>query len=497
MKEIYKPYYTKSTPLVNYMLKWLCIKPGMQVLEPCAGDGVFIDALKAAEHDIFIDAYELNAEAINLLRRKYETSKNIRITHADTLFDSDLTFFAESGGKYDRVIANPPYGAWQDYEKRRKLKKVYQEMYVKETYTLFLSRCIDLLIDGGILVFIIPDTFLNLHMHTSLRSRLLTKTRIRNLTLIPSSFFPSVNFGYSNLAIITLEKTYNSEKCLNNYFEVLTKFQTVEDLVSLGREHKVYSFSQKEIYEHSHHAFFISDSSVNILLNSNKARISDVADCVTGIYTGNDKRYLRPLSYKVKNSKNYELINKELICLNYNAQSDILEGIDRPECFIPVVKGGATAYLKLDNWYIEWSKEAVFAYKKDKKARFQNSAYYFQRGIGVPMVSSSKVTASLIENKLFDQSIVGIFPKDAKWTYYLLAFFNSPTCNTLLRTINPTANNSANYIKKIPFLFPEEGDLEIINIYTKEIIESIKEKGDYNKAQEHSINALIKQIYGF
>lgn len=39
---------------------------------------------------------------------------------------------------------------------------MYTELNVKETYTLFLLRCIQLLNDGGRLVFIIPDTFMNI-----------------------------------------------------------------------------------------------------------------------------------------------------------------------------------------------------------------------------------------------------------------------------------------------------------------------------------------------
>jgi len=97
------------------------------------------------------------------------------------------------------------------------------------------------------------------------------------------------------------------------------------------------------------------------------------------------------------------------------------------------------------------------------------------------MVSSSQVTASLMEKKLFDQSIVGVFPTDEKWIYYLLAFFNSPTCTKLLRTINPSANNSANYVKKIPFLAPSDEILSVIDRKVKEIISDLKKNGEYNK----------------
>lgn len=144
---------------------------------------------------------------------------------------------------------------------------------------------------------------------------------------------------------------------------------------------------------------------------------------------------------------------------------------------------------------MNWSKEAVQHYKTDKKSRFQNPKYYFKFGIGVPMISSSSITASLIENKLFDQSIVGIFPKDESLTYYLLAFFNSPTCNKLIRTINPSANNPANYIKKIPIVIPEKSLLNLITEKTKAIVDSIKLSAAYDERLEIEIWNVIEEIY--
>lgn len=146
---------------------------------------------------------------------------------------------------------------------------------------------------------------------------------------------------------------------------------------------------------------------------------------------------------------------------------------------------------------MNWSKESVKHYKTNKKARFQNPQFYFKFGIGVPMISSSSITASLIENKLFDQSIVGIFPKDESLTYYLLAFFNSPTCNKLIRTINPSANNPANYIKKIPFILPSDNVLGLITKETKNIICAIKSSDTFDEKKELELQRLIKEVYGF
>lgn len=493
----YQSYYTKSQPLVDYMVKMLGTQPGMRILEPCAGDGAFIDALIHEETNLFLEAYEMNPAAIATLRKKYKGRKNICITHADTLIDDQLTFLANAGGVYDRIIANPPYGAWQDFEKRKGLKHMYTELYVKETYTLFLLRCIQLLSDGGRLVFIIPDTFLNLHRHTNLRKFLLTNTRIEEIVLFPTKFFPQVNFGYSNLSIITLERAYGKDNCLDNQFRVLTGFKKVEDLGNRAKCEKIYTFVQKDIYTHPHHAFFVSDFSVMMHLNSPTQTIGDIADCVTGIYSGNDKKYLRSLSLAGKNKEKYTLLDERVICSHYLAQEDLLEGISSPQCFIPIVKGGAVKYLKPDLWYIDWSREAVRAYKTDRKARFQNPSYYFRYGIGIPMVSSSHVTASFMEQRVFDQSIVGVFPHKSEWIHYLLAFFNSPTCNTLLRTINPSANNSANYIKKIPFILPSNDLLETVNSLVAELLVILKRDRTVKTENEHVIHSLFKELYGF
>lgn len=496
-REVYQAYYTNSRPIVTYMTSMLAARAGMRIMEPAAGNGVFVEAIIDTTHDVQIDAYDLNPVAIGVLKENFSTSKNVFIKHADTIVDDELTFFAQMGGIYDRIIGNPPYGAWQDYERRKDLKKIYPEIYVKETYALFLFRCVNLLVDGGKLVFIVPDTFLSLHMHTGLRKYLLTNTKIKEIALFPSSFFPHVNFGYSNLAIITLERCFNKEECLSNVFRIVSGFQRVEELATPELAGHTAMFAQKGVYAHPDNAFFSSSSEVSQFIHTSQLRTGDIADCVTGIYSGNDTKYLRPLSSEVRNSKKYVLLDKKRVFPGEIYEANILDGINAPECFIPIVKGGAVKYLKPDNWYIDWSKEAVRDYKTNKKARFQNSSFYFKTGIAVPMVSSSQVTASLIENRIFDQSIVGIFPRDPELLYYLLAFFNSPTCNKLLRTINPSANNSANYIKKIPFILPPDEIVSAITLEVREIIRELREYKMYDVRHEVRANKVVEDVYGF
>src|SRR5690606_24135194 len=249
--------------------------------------------------------------------------------------------------------------------KRAVLKKMYPDLYAKESYGLFLYRCIELLKEDGTLSFIIPDTFLNLHMHKALRNHLLTQTQIVELALFPSSLFPRVNFRFS---IITMRKKSDYKECLENEFTVVNGFSNVEQLNEMSFSGlKRYSFLQKDISNNPDHAFLIAENSnVQQLINNSKLKVGDIADCVTGFYSGDDKHFLQVIRSDLKNGKNYDLVKIETINTDYKNNAAILNGIENGQHFLPIVKGGNTKYLKPESWFMNWSKEAVQHYKTDK-----------------------------------------------------------------------------------------------------------------------------------
>ena len=489
MEKMYQQYYTKSNEIVSYMLEKLAIRENSIVLEPCAGDGIFIDALIQKGNNIKVEAFELDVNEASKLKIKYRSKVNVSIINEDTLLYNNFLNNNEKN-KYDFVIANPPYGAWQDYDKRDALKKIYPNLYIKETYSTFLYLCISLLKEGGRLVFITPDTYLNLHMHTFLRKYILQNTSIEEISIFTSSFFPGVNFGYSKLAIITLVKNENIITNLNNKIKIMTGFKEPTDLISTSNT-KITHIKQSDIIQNENHAFIYSDDEyLNELLKFPSIRVGDIADCVTGIYTGDDRRFIKVRDHSAKNSKNYKIISDKELCIDIVPS---LNGYDK-ELFIPIIKGGNTRYLKNDLWYINWSKESVLFYKTNRKSRFQNSQFYFKQGLAVPMVSSNSVTASLINNRIIDQSIVGIFPKKKEHILYLLAFFNTSICTKLLRSINPSANNSANYIKKLPLIIPDYKTIVHINTLV-EIILSLKKTDEDFSSIENELDNIFKVIF--
>lgn len=497
---LYCSYYTKSEYITDYMVNRLQVQDDSIVLEPSAGDGVFIDPLLEINSSLDITAIDLNPESVTLLKDKYGAYPSIKVVEADTLLDSGLDQKVIGNGYFDKIIGNPPYGAWQDYEKRDELKKRYKGYYVKETYTLFLLRCVALLKKHGTLTFIIPDTFLNLHMHKQLREHLLLNTKISEILMIPSSFFPGVNFGYSNLTIITLEKS-SKQDALNNTIRIVNGLKKVSDIEDITKhrnleKYNIINITQREVFESVDMAFLIkSGDNIRSLINNAEVKLGDIADCVTGFYSGDNSRFLKVAHAQVRNLSKCEVISAEEINNHYLDYTNILDGIDGPSCYIPVVKGNSKGYLRKDEWFLNWSKEAIQHYKTDKKARFQNSQYYFREGIALPMVKASKVSASIIDKKVFDQSIVGVFPKDTKYLYFLLALLNSDIVNTIIHTINHTANNSANYIKKIPIVIPSETVLSHINRLVENQLSHIKKAGSHNNDIDSELNSIFTELY--
>ncbi len=490
---IYQAHYTKSAPIINYMTRMLDFQPQDSIFEPCGGDGVFVDHILEKNPVANICIYELNPAAVEILRSKYKYASNIRIKETDTLLDDDII-----GGhqKFDKIIGNPPYGARNDEAKKNELNRLYADLYTKESYTLFLYACINCLNENGSLSFIIPDTFLSLHRHLGIRRFLLTQTTIRELALFPSSFFPGINFGYANLCIITLSKCSDISRNLQNRIVLRTGFTNVDELKhsdpGISKE-----VSQETVYNGVGSAFmFKSSNKLTELVNDKSIiKIGDIASCVTGFYSGNDKYYLHPISGAVKNAKKYSIVEPHTIHSETLSDDEKQNGIDSEKCFVPILKGGNTKYVKHDIWFMNWSTQALREFRLSKKCRFQNPTYYFRNGIGIPMIRSSRLTGALIDGRLFDQSIVGVFPKDESWVNYLLAFFNSSICTSLIDAINPSTNNSANYIKKIPLIIPNQDTRKEIEKLVGNIIERLKNGNDQIGELEANIDTIFENLY--
>lgn len=484
----YGTYYTENPYIVKYMVSKLNISNDDEILEPSVGVGHFIEEIVKNYNFSHITMYDIDPNVSEILDDKFK-KYNVTFYNNDTLTDETLLLEANSINAYSKIIGNPPYGASQSMDKRKLLKKLYPNSYVKETYSLFLELCLRLLKPNGILTFILPDTFMSLNRHKNMREKLLKNFNIKEIVKIPTKVFQTVNFQYSNLVILTIENSYSK----NNAFDIIEGISNSEDFkrfVENDNKNIIKTkIKQIDLLKNDDYSF---NHSTNVLiksiLNAGHPKLEEFADVVTGFYSGDNKKYMRFLSSSNSShnrSKLKEISQKEV---TYSHKS--LTGIEtNSPHYIPILKGVSKSYLNEYNYFIKWDKKTITEYKNNKKTRFQNSKYYFNKGIGVPMVKSKKIKATAFNNVIFDQSIVGIFPKNNNYYFYLLGLLNSELINELIHTINHTANNSANYLKKIPIVIPTSIQLKKVN----NLVENILLDNDLSKQQE--IDKIVKDIY--
>lgn len=96
-----------------------------RVLEPSAGTGSIIDAIHRSCKDVVVDCFELMPENKEILSKK----DNIRLLGED--------FTKCEFGKYDKIIANPPFSKNQDI---RHVRRMYEYLSDCGTVAAIMSR---------------------------------------------------------------------------------------------------------------------------------------------------------------------------------------------------------------------------------------------------------------------------------------------------------------------------------------------------------------------
>ncbi len=162
--------------LVDYVAEKLKSKSDITVLEPSAGDGMFVNTI--FNHPVFsqkikkITAVEKDKRE---LKKIIHSKKKLESVHSDF-----LDFQKSSKRKFNLVIGNPPY-IKKNYLKDRQIRlcqSIHEKASLsnntpKNIWTAFLVRCIEFSSSDGILAFILPSEFLQVKFAAELRELVL------------------------------------------------------------------------------------------------------------------------------------------------------------------------------------------------------------------------------------------------------------------------------------------------------------------------------------
>ncbi len=289
-------------------------------------------------------------EKINSLEQKVKDG-TYKLFKPDFHFSEVFDRKDEKGNKiggFDIVIGNPPYGVKVEND-----IKEWHGLGSKDSYGVFISTSLKrFLKSGGVLSFIVSDTWLTIKTHKPLREQVLEKQLHKVIRLHQDCFDATVN---ACIMIVTSSQNNNGNIIAADLTSISTR-KEVEELREklyhlekfIGQStHKfaVYKYNQNLIKTNSNLPIFVGSPKLFTLMNDTTCpvigkeingkkvkvrqiefngkivelvRFGDIAEIKQGLATGDNKYYLfqKPEargSYKnINNYKQYLLTEKDL-----------------------------------------------------------------------------------------------------------------------------------------------------------------------------------------
>lgn len=209
-------------------------------------------------------------------------------------FDKDWMFGISDG--FDIVIGNPPYigTGSRDTSQRMSLeqKKYYRENYPNSAeykinmYALFMELAINTCKQGGVLSYIVPDSFLVGKYFSKIRRYILREASITNILLIKAKVFEAASVGQSVVFLFNKEK---ADKEMN--ISLCNKMEEISN-----RTYQTYHYNQaffKKTYNNAFYMMFSDDAYklVNNIELNKKRKIKDYIIFRSGLISkkGQDK----------------------------------------------------------------------------------------------------------------------------------------------------------------------------------------------------------------
>lgn len=178
-------YYTPER-IADFLVKWAVQAPGASVLEPSAGDGIFLRAAAARLVDLGGEAARVPITAIEVDGTAAQEARwaLAPLGLADMVVEGDFFAFAEGHRslRFDAVVGNPPFLRYHHFreEHREPAFRLMREAGLHPTrltnsWVPFVVAASRLLADHGRLAMVLPAELLQVGYAAELRSFLSTE----------------------------------------------------------------------------------------------------------------------------------------------------------------------------------------------------------------------------------------------------------------------------------------------------------------------------------
>ena len=312
-------YFTPDF-VANFMVGLISKTKEAYILEPSSGEGVFLSALKKAGYKNFI-GYEIDESLIK------PDSTNVR---------NESFISASFERQFDAVVGNPPYVRWKNMADTQKSElsndRLWNQYFnsLSDYLYIFILKSVELLREGGELIFITPEYWHNTMHSQSLRNYLLDHGYIQEIYHFNET--PIFSKVASSIIIIKYIKT--SEKSRLNKSIKIHRYSSKrrlsgQDLVSIDLNDSWSNFNIEQFAKNESWILAPDNIKDELLAYEDKCRtrskdfhpltlipeempyvkLGDISNIANGLVSGLDKAFQLPSDIELSDKENKSTLN--------------------------------------------------------------------------------------------------------------------------------------------------------------------------------------------
>lgn len=195
-------YYTPSLIVKTIVENTTNVGQSLKVLEPSAGHGEFIAALKNSNSHAEIYAYEKDLITGKILSLLYP-SERILTKPFEEISDNRLNYF-------DIVTSNIPFGDFKIFDKKYSSASDSIKKYSTQSiHNYFFIKGLDCLKEGGLLIYITSQYFMDSTSNERIRKYLMENSNLVSAIRFPNNLFSEYANTEAGSDLIILQKNSN------------------------------------------------------------------------------------------------------------------------------------------------------------------------------------------------------------------------------------------------------------------------------------------------
>ena len=439
-----------------------------RILEPSCGEGIFIDAIAKKADVAEIVGIEIDPVLASRARNRAQNS-NISI-HCEDFFCNHFV-----DGSFDLIIGNPPFGGTFNPAIEDELDRNYGNRHgrkiKKETYAFFIVASVDLLRDGGRMVFVCSDTLLTIPTMTGLRQYLMESGKVEISTI--ESFSKEIQYPMIVLDFVkgkelgtvircgntlpteSIRATPNSSWGIVSEYAHLFQRKTLGDylVATSGMTTGKNSYFVRKVdvgqqlYEHYDFEFY--DAPITVQDEAKRARMGQIP--------AKRRKAIEQAELAGQTERRLKVTRK--------AFPDVVQLPDDRYC--PYNKANGRLVFSEPTHYIYWENDgdAVLTHKKTGNWYLKGvggQPHFGKEGITWPLVASRFIPRYIPQGYILDSGSPCAFLRDGvdqDELYFVLGWLLSSLASDVLKTvINHTMNIQGKDFERMPYPWWVSGD---------------------------------------